>query len=906
MRTAWLSCLFLAAAAVAAPAAAQCPASPPEQGASLWDTQVFPADNWWRQDISAFPVDPNSAAFINFIGPTKGMHPDFGGEAGGDDIYGFPYAVVNGDEEVKQPVTFEVWDESDGVDMATGEGVPFYPIPVEAIDQAHWIEGGPAGTVDIRGDSDRHLLIVDCVNHHLYELYNVWYDQSTSQWFAYSGAFFDLNSNERRPEGWTSADAAGLAILPGLARYDEAGDPDFDDLGHALRMTVRATNGHVYPASHTAGSTAGALPMGARLRLKKLVNGQDPVLRTSDPIARRLLRAMQKYGLIVADNGSDMYVSGTFDTRWDNDILNPAFSAIKASDFEVIQLGYDPAAVGQLSINDVSTTEGNSGTRNLTFTVSLSMPHAAPVTFDLATGGGSATPGVDYVAVNLTGQSIPAGQTSKTFNVVINGDTTIESGEDFVLQIRNASAPIADANGSGTIVNDDLPLMSIADASVAEGNAGTKLLNFTVSLSQAAPYPVFVNASTNGSGNATAGTDYTALNYVPIDIPAGALSAQVGVTINGDTTIEPTEYLVVALANAIGATVVDGAALGTIANDDQPTISILDRTITEGNTGTSVAAFTVALSQAGLAPVTVDLSTGTTGNATSGVDYVAADVNGVVFQPGQTTKAFNVTVNGDTTIEPNEFFVARIDAVTGATLVDGTALGTITNNDFPALSINDVAVAEGNSGTKSAVFTVSLSQAAPFAVSYNIQTNGTGTATAGPDYASLASGSIIPAGQLAKTQAVTIVGDTTIEADETFGIALLGPVNATLADGSGLGTITNDDKPLLTIADASITEGASGTKLLAFTVTLSQTAPYPVVLDLATTGSGTATAGVDYVARSLTGLQIAAGTLSRTINVTINGDTTVEPNEVFVVAVSNVTGANVADGHALGTITNDD
>ncbi|OLB98963.1 MAG: hypothetical protein AUH35_03505 [Nitrospirae bacterium 13_1_40CM_62_7] len=215
-------------------------------------------------------------------------------------------------------------------------------LPDEAISQAHWIEGGDPGNVDLRSSSDRHLLIVDRDRRYLYELYNVFYDGS--QWHAGSGAFFDLNANGRRPDGWTSADAAGLAILPGLVRYDEVFGSG--EIGHAFRVTVRATNGYVYPASHRAGSTTGALPMGARLRLKA---GRD--LSGFTPAMQKIFRAMQRYGLIVADNGSDLYVSGTYDTRWNNDVLNPAFRALLASDFEVIKLGVrPPAAPTQLSI----------------------------------------------------------------------------------------------------------------------------------------------------------------------------------------------------------------------------------------------------------------------------------------------------------------------------------------------------------------------------------------------------------------------------------------------------------------------------------------------------------------------------------------------------------------------------
>src|SRR5688572_2459579 len=213
MRTTWLACVLAVLALCAAPAAAQCPLATPVQGAPP-PLPVFPADNWWNVDISDAPVDPASDDYITWIGPSVGMHPDFGGVDTGDYIYGIPYAVVDGDDEIKQAVSFEVWDESDGVNMSTGAGVPFYPIPVEAIDQAHWIEGGPPGTLDIRGDNDRHLLIVDCANRHLYELYNVWYDDAEDQWHAYSGPSFDLDSNARRPQTWTSADRSARAHLP--------------------------------------------------------------------------------------------------------------------------------------------------------------------------------------------------------------------------------------------------------------------------------------------------------------------------------------------------------------------------------------------------------------------------------------------------------------------------------------------------------------------------------------------------------------------------------------------------------------------------------------------------------------------------------------------------------------------
>jgi hypothetical protein len=314
-------------------------AAPSTQGGTVpGPLPIFPPDNWWNLDISTAPVDPASDSYVAFIGPTRTMHPDFGGDVSPGSIqnYGFPYIVVDS-SVAKSSVQFQYSDESDGVNHATGQSVPFYPIPDEAITEAHWIEGGDPGNVDLRSSSDRHMLILDSDHRYLYELYNVFFDGA--QWLAGSGAFFDMNQDGRRPDGWTSADAAGLAIFPGLVRYDEAFG--VGEIGHAFRVTVRATNGYVYPASHRAGSTASALPMGARLRLK---SSRD--LSSFTPEVQKIFRAMQRYGLIVADNGSDMYVSGTYDNRWNNDILNPAFSALSASDFEVVQLGYAPPAVG--------------------------------------------------------------------------------------------------------------------------------------------------------------------------------------------------------------------------------------------------------------------------------------------------------------------------------------------------------------------------------------------------------------------------------------------------------------------------------------------------------------------------------------------------------------------------------
>jgi hypothetical protein len=282
---------------------------------------LFSSSNWWNQDISNAPVDPDSSAYINFVGAGRTLHPDFGPPP-----YGIPYVSV-GESQGRVPVTFVSYgSESD----AGFGGVTGYPIPDAARTQPGYIEGNQPGG----GTSgDRHLIIVDRDRLLLFELFATRWNGSANRWEAGSGAIFDLTKSDRRPDGWTSADAAGLAILPGLVRYEET--MSGREIRHAFRVTVRATNGYVWPASHRAGSTMSALPMGARLRLKASKN-----LSSYSPALQRIFRAMQVYGLIVADNGSDMYITGAMDSRWNNGELNPGFGSLSASDFEVIQLGW--------------------------------------------------------------------------------------------------------------------------------------------------------------------------------------------------------------------------------------------------------------------------------------------------------------------------------------------------------------------------------------------------------------------------------------------------------------------------------------------------------------------------------------------------------------------------------------
>jgi hypothetical protein len=275
-------------------------------GASLRGKRVFPADNPWNKDISSEPVDPNSDALIASIGLDKPFHPDWGVR------YGIPYVVVPGTQP-KVPVTFRYADESD-----SGP----YPVPPNPP-----IEGGS----DAKGD--RHILMIDRDNWRLYELFSTYPEDGGKRWRAGSGAIFDLNSNKLRPAGWTSADAAGLPIFPGLVRYDEVFEQKA--IRHALRFTcVRTRRAYVPPARHFASrsSDPNLPPMGMRVRLKANYD-----ISKFSPAMQVILTALKKYGLILADNGGDWFVTGAPDPRWNDEELN-TLKRVKGRDFEVVKM----------------------------------------------------------------------------------------------------------------------------------------------------------------------------------------------------------------------------------------------------------------------------------------------------------------------------------------------------------------------------------------------------------------------------------------------------------------------------------------------------------------------------------------------------------------------------------------
>ena len=281
--------------------------------ADMHGARPFPAYSPWNTDISAMPVDPNSANLIASIGLTTGLHPDFGSGLWDGGPIGIPYVVVSEDPTFV-PVSFKWATESD-----PGP----YPIPANAP-----IEGGANST------GDRHVIVIDRNTWMLYEVFNAWPNADFSAWTAGSGAIFDLHSTMLRPKYWTSADAAGLPIFPGLVRYDEVYGQGA--ILHALRFTVQHTrHAFVHPARHWASSltSANLPPMGMRVRLKASfdISGFPSSVQV-------ILTALKKYGMFVADNGSNWFISGAPDPRWNNDELH-TLSQVPGSAFEVVKMG---------------------------------------------------------------------------------------------------------------------------------------------------------------------------------------------------------------------------------------------------------------------------------------------------------------------------------------------------------------------------------------------------------------------------------------------------------------------------------------------------------------------------------------------------------------------------------------
>jgi hypothetical protein len=675
----------------------------------------------------------------------------------------------------------------------------------------------------------------------------------------------------------------------------------------------------------------------------------------------------------------------------------------------------DNDAQPALSINNASVAEGDGGTTTATFTVTLSAASGFTVTVNYATADGTATAGNDYQSTGGTLIFNP-GQTTQTINVLVSGDTTVEPDETLFVNLTTpTNATVSDSQGQGTITNDDdappIPAITIDDVSVAEGDSGTKTVDFTVSLSINPTQPVTVDYATASaapaSGVATPGTDYQPTSGT-LTFNPGETSKPVTVIINGDTLVEPDETFFVNLSHAQNATISDSQGAATITNDDTANLVISQVYGGGGNANATYTNDFVEIFNRGTTTVNFSVTpysvqyVGTSGSFGSTTASNKTNLTAGTIAPGQyflirefapstpvritlpspdATGSINLSASGGkvalvvgttalpaftcpgddgaSPFNPSNSIIADFvgygsSATTAGHCYEGAGPATAppdnTTADFrkaggctdtdnnaadffvhtpsprntnspvndcsagfiPNLTINDAMVTEGNAGTVTATFTVSLSAPANGAdVTFNIATQNN-TAVSGSDYVvKNLTNQVIPAGQQTYTFTATVNGDAVIEPDETFFVNVTNVSGANVTDGQGLGTIQNDDLPALSINDLTQNEGNTDTSTFSFTVHLSSPAPANVTFDIAT-ADGTAQDGIpsgednDYLASSLTSRTIPAGSQDYTFDVTVNVDTNIEPNETFFVNLTNVSGAAVTKGQGVGTIQNDD
>jgi subtilisin family serine protease len=534
-----------------------------------------------------------------------------------------------------------------------------------------------------------------------------------------------------------------------------------------------------------------------------------------------------------------------------------------------------------VSINDSTVAEGNIGATVMTFTVSLSHASSQTVTVNYATASGTAAAGSDFTPANGTLNFSP-GALTRQFTVSVTGDTNVETTETLTVNLSSPiNASIGDGQGLGTITNDD------------QGPPTT----LSVVPSTVGPGGIFNAQITDGPGGprdwialyqpGAADTSFIEWSYFNGQKTPPATGSS-NITVQFPAPTAPGSYELRVFANG-GYTRLASASVGVAS---QPSLRISDVTVTEGNSDTVLAVFNVTLTPASASTVTVAYATAS-GTATSGSDFVAASGT-LTFSPSATSQTISVVVNGDTVVEPTENFQVNLSNATNSVIVDGQGVGTIATDD----------------GAVTTSLTVNPSTVAPGGTINAQVSNGPGNRT---DWIALyqpgaADGSFIDWAYLNGQKTAPASGSSTITvmlpAPTTLGNYELRLFSNNGYTRLATAPLTVATAPSLSISDATVTEGNSGTTTATFTVTLSSASSQTVTVAYAT-ANGSATAGSDYVAASGS-LTFSPSTVTQTINVTINGDTTIEASETFSVTLSSPVNAVLADGTGIGTIANDE
>ncbi|GAA3646247.1 Calx-beta domain-containing protein [Flavivirga jejuensis] len=583
-------------------------------------------------------------------------------------------------------------------------------------------------------------------------------------------------------------------------------------------------------------------------------------------------------------------------------------------DSNTASVTFDITATSNITIDDPSVTEGNAGTTVLTYTVTLSPSNAGTVIVDYATANGTATAGSDYLAIATTTLTFNSGQTSKTFDVTVNGDAMLEANETILVNLSNitgSNAVITDSQGSGTITNDDTAAVTIANVS---GNENDGAITVTATLDNAVQGGFTVDVSTADGTATTADSDYSAVTSQTLTFTGNASENQTfTVTPTGDTKLEANETLIVSQSNLASTTlavnIADGATV-TVDNDDTAAVTIAN---VSGNENDGAITVTATLDNAVQGGFTVDVSTADGTATTADSDYSAVTSQTLTFTGNASeTQTFTVTPTGDTKLEANENLTVSQSNLASTTLAVNIADGatvTVENDDAAAITIANVS---GNENDGAITVTATLDNAVQGGFTVDVSTaDGTAT-TADSDYSAVTSQTLTFTGNASETQTFTVTptGDTKLEANETLIVSQSNLASTTLAvniaDGATV-TVDNDDAAAVTIANVS---GNENDGAITVTATLDNAVQGGFTVDVSTADGTATTADSDYSAvtsQTLTFTGNASET--QTFTVTPTGDTKLEANETLTVSQSNLASTtlavNIADG-ATVTVDNDD
>ncbi|MFW6155403.1 MAG: Calx-beta domain-containing protein [Planctomycetota bacterium] len=556
-----------------------------------------------------------------------------------------------------------------------------------------------------------------------------------------------------------------------------------------------------------------------------------------------------------------------------------------------------------------STNEGNEGTTNLPVTVELIHPTASGVTVTVETADGSARAGDDYTAITQM-VTFEAGERSKTVPVEILGDTITEDNETFEVRLVDPdSATIDTAAATVTIVNDDaMPRISVAGASVLEGDVGTTRMRLKVTLSNPSALPISAAWQTHDGPIARGGTHYEAVTDGTVTFGPGDTEQWIEVFVYGDTAANADAVFTVTLADpVVNAVIGDGQASATIRNDDT-TITLADAAIDEGDAGQQLLWVTVSLSAATAFDVSVDYAT-SDNTAAAGEDYTAVAATTLTFAHDETTRTIAIPILGDLTTEADETFFVDLTGATNAVVDDARAIATIRNNDpDPRLYIDDATFSEAD-GTGELTVRLSHPSDWPVTVAYATADE---SARAGNDYIAAGGTLTFDPGTVTRTISVRLLDDGEAEADELFWVTLSDPAAATLGDTRATAMVLDDDQPVNTarvsVAPAEpdgVVEGDTGTTLLTFDVTLDRAVDTDVTVQVATM-DGSARAGDDYRNMTDQTLTFTPNETRKTVTVLVWSDVLDEDDETLTLALINVNGAAVGTDRAIGRILDDD